>query len=656
MKRNGIFIWITLFVFCILPSPLFSQNLSEQLGDDIDIMVSKDGSGDYMTIQEAINAIPDDNPTRKVIFIKNGTYYEKVVVPAKKTNITVIGEHMDSTVLVYDDSPAKGDTFWTMNTATIRVDADDFWAMNMTISNAAGNTGQALALFGNGDRQIYTHCRIVGYQDTYYLTIRVRNYFKDCFIEGATDYIFGFGVAVFDSCQIHSLPGGYITAASTPLEYKFGLVFRDCNLTTSPSGTGISLGRPWFDFARTVYFKCWETKGILAGGWLPWSGREATCYYREYQCFGPGSDTTKRVSYGKQLTDQEAEKYVLDTIFALSNFPIDAVHDTAEIWVPYRRFETRPDLNLRTELFFGIGAGRDTFMTYPDADWKVNVEQDSLYQLIKSNTARVMDSVNGNITIQGLLCRNEPIQGFDLAKTLYGIELTDEDTVPPVCSAITPDGLVFVTYPKTIPGYTTVTVTSRNKQNQSKFLIYNSVDSAFWNTGLKFITYNAGKDTIHVEPGVYEYNVALPAGTENAPALSPRIEVAGENYVITPPASLPGTTTVKVTAIDTATKQDYLIHFTVMSGIDNRESVPELTVLQNPFREKIMLGLNLEKPSQIIFNLFDISGHLVLSEEFPTIQQRHPTLEINTGILPKGIYSYCVMINGNRFAGKLIRE
>ncbi len=653
MKKSVfLIVWIALIVSCILPSQLLAQSIQSQLGDNIDLVVSKDGTGDYLTIQEAISAIPDDNPTRKVIFIKNGTYYEKVVVPVRKTNITMIGEDMDSTVLVYDDSPAKGSTYWTMNTATIRVDADDFWAMNMTISNSAGNAGQALALYGNGDRQIYTHCRFVGYQDTYYITLRVRNYFKDCFIEGATDYIFGFGVAVFDSCQIHSLPGGYITAASTPLDYKYGLVFRDCSLTTPPKATGVSLGRPWFDYARTVYLKCWEASGITKGGWSPWAGREATCYYREYQCFGPGSDTTGRVSYGRQLTDQEAEKYSTDTIFALSNFPVDAVHDTAEIFVPYRRFDANAAV-LQPELFFM--AGKDTFLTYPAADWKVNVDQDSLYRIVKSNTAAVLDSVNGILTVQGLLCNNEPIPGFDLSKTMYGVELSDADTVPPVISAITPDGLVFVTYPKTIPGYTTVTITSKNKLNQSKFLIYNSKDSAYWNTDLKYITYNSGKDTIKIQPGVYDYNVVLPAGTTTAPALSPRIVVAGTVFVITPPASLPGTATIEVTAIDTATRDNYRIHFTVMSGIGDMETGSDIMVLQNPFTDFIKISVNHYKSSSLRFDLFDITGRLVLSKEYKGLQQGHNQLDINAGHFQPGIYYYSIKSGASGIAGKLMK-
>ncbi|MBN2275954.1 MAG: T9SS type A sorting domain-containing protein [Bacteroidales bacterium] len=654
MKKKCVFVLLFGFVVSFIQlSVLTAQDIQTLLGDDIHIVVDRDGSGDFLTIQEAINAIPDDNPERKVIFVKNGTYYEKVYVPVTKKNITMIGEDMDSTVLVYDDSPAKGDTFWTMNTATIRVDADDFQAMNMTISNSAGNTGQALALYGNGDRQVYTHCRITGYQDTYYITARVRNYFKDCFIEGATDYIFGFGVAVFDSCQIHSLPGGYITAASTPVDYKFGFVFRDCSLTTSPGGTGVSLGRLWFDYARTVFMKCWETNGIIPGGWSPWSGREATCYYREYQCFGPGSDTTKRVPYGKQLTDQEAEKYVLDTIFALSNFPIDEVHDTAEIFVPYRRFASNPAVP-DPGLFFK--AGKDTFPGYPSADWKIDVEQDSLYRLIKENTVRVMDSVNGIVTVQGLLCKNEPIPGFDLEKTLYGIELGEEDTVPPVMSAITPDGLVFVSYPRSVPGYTTVTVTSKNKQTQSKFLVYNSVDSAFWNANLQFITYNAGKDTIQIQPGVYEYDVALPGGTTSAPALSPRIIVAGATYKVTQPSELPGTATIVVIAIDTATKNTYLIHYTVMSGIDDGEILPEAAVVQNPFGDRIRIRITMGRPSPVTFELFDISGRLVLSEQYAHVQAGHETLSMDAGDLPKGLYTYRVLIDGHAVTGKLMRD
>ncbi len=279
-------------------------------------------------------------------------------------------------------------------------------------------------------------------------------------------------------------------------------------------------------------------------------------------------------------------------------------------------------------------------MTYPDADWKINVDQDSLYRLIKSNTAMVMDSVNGDLTIEGLLCRNEPVPGFSLSKTLYGVELTEADSVPPVCSAISPDGLVFVTYPRTIPGYTTVTITSRNKQSQSKFLIYNSVDSAFWNTGLKFITYNAGKDTIHVEPGIYEYNVVLPAGTVNAPALSPRIEVAGETYVITQPDALPGTARIKVIAIDTATHKDYLIHYTVMSGIDGKLTGPEVMILQNPVSD--LLYIQSERPVRRI-EIYTMAGIHISTEE----KGGPNALTVDVSQLKPGLYIARIILEEN---------
>jgi hypothetical protein len=398
--------------------------------------------------------------------------------------------------------------------------------------------------------------------------------------------------------------------------------------------------------------KCWETSGILKEGWSPWSGREATCYDREYHCLGPGSDTAKRVSYGRQLTDQEAEKYVLDSIFALSNFPIDPIHDTAELFVPYRRFATNPSV-LQPDYF--IKAGRDTFISYPTADWKVNVEGDSLYQLIKNNTHRVLDSINNIYSVQNLLYNNIPIPGFDPSITLYGIELGEDDTVPPMLTAGVKDALVSVTYPKTLPGYSSVLITSRNKVNQSLYRIYNSIDSAFWNADLKVITYNSGKDTIPLQPGVYEYDVVLPAGTTAVPLVGAKIIVAGSVFTINQAASLPGTALIDVTAIDVDVKRQYKIHFSVLSGFRADETDTAIPVIGNPFGEQIQIMIHIEKPASLDFNLFDLTGRRVLSEEFATVMQGYGQLDILSGHLPQGNYSYCISIHGRTFTGKLTK-
>jgi hypothetical protein len=177
-------------------------SLQDQLGNLIDIVVAQDGTGDYTKVQDAIDAAPDSSSgISTVIFIRNGVYHEKLIVPNEKPNLTLIGEDVDSTILTYNDRSLLTVDLNTFASHSVRVDASDVRFLNLTIQNPE-TASQAVALHGNGDRQTFAHCRILGWQDTYYSDMRSRNYFRDCFIAGRTDFIFGFGVALFDSCQI----------------------------------------------------------------------------------------------------------------------------------------------------------------------------------------------------------------------------------------------------------------------------------------------------------------------------------------------------------------------------------------------------------------------------------------------------------------------
>ena len=296
-----------------------TQTLTEDLSAIADIVVDKNGSGDYLTVKEAIAAIPDNNDTLKIIFIKKGVYYEKVVLGYLKTKVVMVGEDVDSTIISYDDNAGlykdtlgNGHTF---STYTFRADADGFQAYNITFRNNSHETRstgdkQGVAFHSNGDKQILYHCRILSDQDSYFDNFRTRRYIKDCFIEGGTDFIFGFGVTLFDSCQLHSINSGYVTAAATPPHYEFGYVFKNCRLTADINLSSFSLGRPWFAYSNTIFYECWEPEQLQASGWNAWSGREETCIYREYHCFGPGSDTTNRVSWSQQLDPSLADRYV----------------------------------------------------------------------------------------------------------------------------------------------------------------------------------------------------------------------------------------------------------------------------------------------------------------------------------------------------------
>jgi hypothetical protein len=201
-----------------------------------------------------------------------------------------------------------------------------------------------------------------------------------------------------------------------------------------------------------------------------------------------------------------------------------------------------------------------------------------------------------------------------------------------------------------------VVVSSKNKQNQSAYRIYNSKDSAYWNADLQLITYNSGKDTIPLQRGVYEYNVELPAGTAAAPSLSARVFVAGCNFVITQASSLPGTAIIDVTAINPDVKKQYRINFSLMSGIHPDEPDMALPVVQNPFGKQINIKINPSERSLGSFDLFDANGRRVLSEEFGNIPGGAGILEICSDHLPPGFYSYRMTLNNQTVTGKLVKS
>lgn len=284
-------------------------------------IVALDGSGDFTSIQDAIDhtkAFPD---RRITIFIKKGIYKEKVKIHAWNTLLTLQGEDAATTVITWDDyfdkiNRGRNSTF---HTYTLLVQAEECRIENLTIENTAGPVGQAVALAIEADRCIVRNCRILGWQDTLYVDgSNTRQYFAHCYIEGSTDYIFGAATAVFDSCTIHSKANSYITAASTPQHHPFGFVFRHCKLTAAPGVDTVYLGRPWRDYARVVFLFCELGSHIGPEGWQNWAGtqREHTAYYAEYGNTGPGADPSHRVPWSKILTRKEARRYLPERIYA----------------------------------------------------------------------------------------------------------------------------------------------------------------------------------------------------------------------------------------------------------------------------------------------------------------------------------------------------
>ncbi len=285
-------------------------------------IVTPDGSGDFTTVQAAINAVPDFRKKETVIFIKNGTYKEKIVLPASKNMIHLIGKDVEKTILTFDDYASKqnifGEEMGTTGSSSFFLFGNDFTAENITFENSSGPVGQAVAVRIDGDRIMFKNCRFLGFQDTLYPHgKKSRQYYKNCYIEGTTDFIFGWSTAVFDNCDIFCKKESYITAASTDEETPFGLIFIGCKITGDLPPHSVYLGRPWRPYAKVVYFECHLDNIIKPEGWHNWNNqdKEKTAFFAEYKCTGPGANPDKRVSWSHQLKDEEASLYTIEKIF-----------------------------------------------------------------------------------------------------------------------------------------------------------------------------------------------------------------------------------------------------------------------------------------------------------------------------------------------------
>jgi pectinesterase len=291
---------------------LLSPRVKSQ--DKFEFIVAQDGSGDFTSVQAAVDASKAFPDQRVIIHVKNGTYREKVKIPACNTRLSLIGESVEKTIITWNDyfskiNRGRNSTFYTY---TLMVEADDFTMENLTVENSAGPVGQGVALHVEGDRCVFRNCRILGNQDTLYTAGQnSRQYFTNCTIEGTTDFIFGAATVLFENCTICSKADSYITAASTPPDKPYGYVFLHCTLTAKDGVTKVFLGRPWRDYAKTVYIHCEMGAHILPEGWSNWGGttRDKTAFYAEYGNTGPGSVTSGRVPWSHQLTKKQAKKY-----------------------------------------------------------------------------------------------------------------------------------------------------------------------------------------------------------------------------------------------------------------------------------------------------------------------------------------------------------
>ena len=282
------------------------------------IVVAADGSGDFTTIQQAVDHAPENNNRRVVIQIRPGVYREQIRVGPGKRYLTFRGEDPHKTILTYPLSAQQaGNTRLAFSTF---VNADDFRAENLTFENSFGTGSQAVALFVDADGASFHNCRFKGWQDTLFVN-GGRHFFKDCYIEGHVDFIFGNASAVFEDCTIHSKGKGYVTAHyRTSSEENTGFVFLRCRLTGQDTESGVYLGRPWRPYARVVFVDCWLGGHIKPEGWDNWKdpAREKTAWFGEYKSKGPGANPAGRVTWSRQLNDSEAKLFSRDRFLSLA--------------------------------------------------------------------------------------------------------------------------------------------------------------------------------------------------------------------------------------------------------------------------------------------------------------------------------------------------
>ena len=306
-----------------------------------DFTVAQNDSGNFKTVQAAIDSAPAGRTTAFRILIKNGKYKEKITVPSNKPFIHLIGESVANTILTYDDYSGKlkadGTPHGTSSSASVTVNANDFLAANITFENTTGDAPQALAINLNGDRCVVVNCRFLGGQDTVLANGNAgnRQYFKNCYIDGTVDFIFGSAKAVFDSCVIYgkdrldATASSYITAANTQAGIPWGYVFRNAVLPSNRGVTSYFLGRPWQNDGTTTPASNTKTSFLNSKmgattkleGWSTWNANTNTAliFYGEYKTQklnGAAYDVSKRVNWSKPINDSLYNTYVLDSIFS----------------------------------------------------------------------------------------------------------------------------------------------------------------------------------------------------------------------------------------------------------------------------------------------------------------------------------------------------
>ncbi|CAI9769872.1 unnamed protein product [Fraxinus pennsylvanica] len=363
--------YLTFQIFCCLIMANSSTTGHRDMSTAILIRVDQSGKGDFTKIQDAIDSVPSNNSALVFIWVKPGTYREKIVVPADKPFITLSGTLASTTIITWNDG---GDVL--SGSPTVKVSASDFVGRYLTFQNTYGKKGKGVALSVTGDRAAFYGCRILSYQDTllddagrhYYKNCYIegatdfifgnaaslfentygkkgkgvalsvtgdrvafygcrilsyqdtllddagRHYYKNCYIEGATDFIFGNAASLFERCRLHSISGGNGAITAQKREFpteNTGFVFLGCKITGNGNGSAL-LGRPWGSYSRVVFALSYMSSVVQSEGWNDWGdqNKQSSVYYGEYKCYGPGANRAKRVNWSHNLSNEEASLFL----------------------------------------------------------------------------------------------------------------------------------------------------------------------------------------------------------------------------------------------------------------------------------------------------------------------------------------------------------
>lgn len=281
------------------------------------IVVDQHGKGQFKSVQAAVDSVPIKNQQWVYIHISPGIYYEKVTIPYNKPYIAFQGGGRSNTIISWKD---RASSFGTANSATFSANAPSFIARGVGFRNAApppspgAYGGQAVAVLLNGDMMAFYDCGFYGAQDTLF-DYQGRHYFKNCYIQGSIDFIFGHGQSFFKGCQlVVTAQSGYISGSITAQNRNDphdagGFVFLSCSIM----GTGdVYLGRAWGSYSRVIFMYTYMSNIIVPDGWDDWgqTARQGTVFYGQYKCSGPGANTGRRVPWSHELTDAQVQPFL----------------------------------------------------------------------------------------------------------------------------------------------------------------------------------------------------------------------------------------------------------------------------------------------------------------------------------------------------------